>query len=65
MVTGPFLERAGGMGCSVPELLAWSPDEESSALGYLTRGQKQAHSQFKIHFCIGSKTSRLVTPGGF
>ena len=31
----------------------------------LPREQMGAHSQFKIHFCIGSKKSRLVAPGGF
>lgn len=31
----------------------------------LPREQKGALSQFKAYFCVGSKKSRLVTPGGF
>ena len=63
---GPVLERARRTLCSAPELLGCSRRCVPSALAYLTqKEQNGAHSQFKTHFCTGSKKSRLVTPEGF
>lgn len=47
-----------------PELLAWSLQWGTLRPGSPDSGRRGgAHLHFKMHFCVGSKKSRLVTLG--